>query len=96
MASEVGPHRPPEPRPDGVRHFVFVQPWQNLLPRGRGCGLSETNWGLACTATGASEDTNTTAVYTGFLLRKKERLQNGTDEVVCFKIHTWWTVGQFY
>jgi hypothetical protein len=52
--------------------------------------------GLACTATGASEDINTTAVYTGFLFRKKEWLQNGTDEVVCFKIHIWWTVGQFY
>jgi hypothetical protein len=48
------------------------------------------------TATGASEDINTTAVYTDFLFRKKEWLQNGTDEVVWFKIYIWWTVGQFY
>jgi hypothetical protein len=44
--------------------------------------------GLACTATGASEDINTTAVYTDFLFRKKEWLQNGTDKVICFKIYT--------
>jgi hypothetical protein len=52
--------------------------------------------GLAYTAAGASEDINTTAVYISFLFKKKEWLQNGTDEVICFKIHTWWTVGQFY
>ena len=40
---------------------------------------------LACTATGVSEDINTTAVYTSVLFKKKEWLHNGTDKVVCFQ-----------
>ena len=52
--------------------------------------------GLACTATGASEDINITTVYTDFLLGKKEWLQNDTDEIVWFQIYIWWTVGQLY
>jgi hypothetical protein len=51
---------------------------------------------LACTAAAASEDINTTAVYTDFLVRKKKWLQDGADEVIWLKIHIRWTVGQFY
>jgi hypothetical protein len=45
---------------------------------------------------GGVRSINTTAVYTDFLFRKKEWLQNDADKVVWFKIYTGCTVKQFY